>query len=292
VWVDVRASEAALVYIEKAEIEIHYFVNASRKVRKLVTPDNATDATPKSDEVEEGEQKTASTESDEAVPSDSDDGDISDEATEPKEAVPGDGTSSAATREAKSATKEGVISSKKPKYITVTEVHVEPRTRIFPLVLSTTFSTPAAPMSKNESLISRDLLRRWRRSDQLHLQKSAARNDLEAYLIWALSDGFVYNDEAVKVVGSQRDMDATAEKLRELQNWLEDAGSESTVPTEDLEGKLRQAKLIVRTALREAPPVDEIISPKAPLVVDSSADEAAGEDAEDDANDDNASDEL
>ncbi|CUF98600.1 heat shock protein 70-like, putative [Bodo saltans] len=286
VWVDIRASEAAMVYIEKAEIEIHYFVNASRKVRKLVTPPaeekNASDgdasASPATEKTtpESGEEQPSTAE-DAGGDSASDEGEISDEAPDATTTSSSSKPSASddITEGAKKASKDSTAPKKKPTYVTVTEVHVEARSRVFPLTLTTTFASPAVPMSKNESILSRDLLRRWRRSDELHLQKSAARNDLEAYLIWALSDGFVYNDEALKVVGSQEEMDTTAEKLRELQNWLEDAGTEATVPTEDLQAKLRQAKLIVRTALREAPTVEETKAPKAPSVTTESAETAA-----------------
>lgn len=233
--ITVRLGESGLVYIEDATVVAQYHVLVSRLV-----PAPIVAAVPTTDPAAAAAA---------AVPpaSAADDGSISSEETpdEPPAVSP---DAKKSKKDSKLSAKDKLKQQQEEKKKTappppppmVRKLHKEFRERMFPLVLATSFAQPAV-MTRAVASASREKLRLLNAADDARLELAAAKNDLEAYAIWAKTD---WPSTEAGTGASAADAQGLATRVAEVQTWLEDYAEGAT--RDDFLEKLTGLKGVVR----------------------------------------------
>ena len=237
--ISVRLAESGLVFIEDASIHVEYYVNVTRSVAAPKEGDSSMEEQILADT---GKSKRRKVEDEPATSAEaSDDGAISDELPIGESSVK-DAESGSPDENAAAPSPDSKKQQKSAKKM-VKKIVRELRQRTFPLLLSTTFTAPTT-MTKSQASVSRERLRVLNAIDDARHEISTAKNDLEAYLIWARSEGV--KQFAAKEMVAQQLLD----KAKDIDAWLEDHHSD-TATREDYLEKLAAIKGLMKRLLKQ-----------------------------------------
>ncbi|KAH8604272.1 putative Hsp70 protein [Trypanosoma vivax] len=124
------------------------------------------------------------------------------------------------------------------------EYAVKMKIRTAPLQASIIFTDPA-PLSAEEFRKSRDKISQLLEKERRKHEAATAKNNLEAYLYWAKTEGALENETALSYFTSE-EVNELRNTLAAVQEWLEDGeGSYDSCGAEEYEKKLQEIKTIV-----------------------------------------------
>ena len=240
--IELRASESNTVTVEKASITIRYAVNATKKV--LLNETELEELAAKEKEAAEKKEESAA-DAENAKAESEDDGEISDESSGDKE---NEADAESAKSDIKTKKTEKTKTSKKPtkkyKQVPVTEM----RRKLVDLTVDIVYAEPR-PMSSDEIAVSRKLLKELSDVDKQKRLIAAARNDIEAYLLYVKGDGVLENQELLDKLGEEN-VTAIKEAVERIGDWYESAPDKTSV--DGYKAKLSELRTVVKKNLPKA----------------------------------------
>lgn len=275
--VDFRLSESGLIEVEGAELRATFMQNVSKKIRVNLTDEEIDDAKERAkarviaaEEVrlakkadEEAARKANATSGNGNETAAADEGDES-EANEQSEnatvasdepdesSTTNNNKTSASNSSKKSARKEENATAVLERKISIalkavrtyrveTKWVEEARKKSVPLTITQSFPSPTPHLSNDKTLAKR-ILRALDDVDRVKRETAAAKNDLEAYIVWCKNEGILDNKQLrdLKLLDKEEDEQKIVDALKNATEWLEEEGSGDEVPTQSYVDRLKE----------------------------------------------------